>query len=163
MVLSLNTEKKIKLQALYFIRKYSLSVPIDVYYLADKLNIYIKEVDKADLPGIEGLTFPICNNKYPKKTIMIINKDARETRKRFTIAHEIYHAIEHKNIRLFSNNNNIERTANIFARELLMPANLIKSAIYGKEIKNIAALGYWFNVSKQAMEIRIKELNLKII
>ncbi len=159
MALSPSTKKEIKLQAISLINKYSLVIPIDVYALAEKLNIYIQE--RNDVIG-EGFTIPIfALAKFAKISIIIIEKDVIKTRKRFTIAHEIYHSLEHKNISFFSSDKaKAEREANIFATELLMPANQIKNSVYSPEAKNISELAYIFNVSKQAMQIRIKELNL---
>jgi len=153
----LNTKKKIKLLALDLIKKYNLVVPIDVYELAEKLKLAICETDTA----IDGLIIPILSKAFPHNAIIVIKNDSIKTRKRFTIAHEIYHYLQHSNISFCSKSESFaEREANIFAAELLMPEKEVKQAVYTKSVKSIDDLAYLFYVSRQVAEIRLKELEL---
>lgn len=101
-------------------------------------------------------------------------------RMRFTLAHELGHYILHQ--RLYSgtktaaalhkddtdsyDENAVEWQANFIAKAILMPAGQVKRAFYSlrpvcKVRKDfICQLAQLFEVSKQAMEIRLKELAL---
>lgn len=99
-------------------------------------------------------------------------------RYRFTCAHELAHYILHKELFLHNNdiaaldkvtlssksNNAIEKQANMLATCILMPMPQVKKAIYEQRSVNekdtIARLSDIFKVSKQAMEIRLREHNL---
>ncbi len=118
-----------------------------------------------------------------------VNSGHSETRKRFTIAHELGHFFLHSSNPLFVDKifavklrdhiaseaiDKDEIEANAFAAELLMPSKLIRQdfvQIYqsrvldyedGDELdKAIKLLADKYNVSKQAMNIRL--INLGII
>jgi hypothetical protein len=96
-------------------------------------------------------------------------------RYRFTLAHELAHWILHKKI--FTDTtavaayhksderekNAIEWQANYLAAAILMPAALVKRAFNnarGEKGDIVKKLAKTFEVSKQAMQIRIKELGL---
>ncbi len=136
-----------------------------------QVNIKIYEYDLSEFnndfeESISGLI-----DSEGKKVNIIINKYDYENRKRFTIAHELGHYFLHhdnslpiKHIDLRSSmdmatSKEKEQEANFFAAELLMPGNLIKKEYYTE--KNIIALAKIFGVSKEAMNIRLKELGLK--
>jgi len=92
-----------------------------------------------------------------------VNKSHFETRRRFTIAHEIAHFILHKDLigdgivddALYRSNlsNKIEAQANSFAAEILMPWDLLNK--YLPTYNNVSDLARIFNVSKSAMSIRL--------
>jgi len=157
----LNT-RKIKALANKLIKEHNLTIPIDLFYLAERLKIEIVETKKLKT---DGFTLPIHNEEYNDIALVIIKKDISNTRKRFTIAHEIYHALEHRNLvsPYAVNNDFIEQEANIFAAELLMPANEVKRAIFEDKIFYLDDLAYLFYVSKQAMQIRLKRLGFSFI
>jgi len=100
--------------------------------------------------------------------LIVVNPNRLETRIRFTIAHEIGHILKHYpvleregKIFLFSGKDStaFEREANVFATELLMPRQKVINAFHGysDEVQCLAEL---FQVSKQAMRIRLEELKL---
>ncbi len=99
------------------------SIPVDPYEICSRLNIQIKLKD-LDSQGIFIL-------KDGSKLILLNENIRYETRKRFTVAHEIGHYIipEHENIyncsqediEKYQAHNIIEKEANEFAAELLMP------------------------------------------
>ena len=107
--------------------------------VARKLNIPIKEVDADN--RYDGYLL-----KYKDSCGIMINKSIKyETRKNFTIAHEIGHAEipHHKDSKYICLKSYIdspfrlkrqEREANEFAAELLMPAAFVSEEIKNKEI-----------------------------
>ena len=97
---------------------------------------------------------------------------------RFTLAHELGHWILHKEFFVGTNtaaatygidaadNSAIEWQANYLATALLMPAGQVKRSFYhlrmqtGGQADEVSTLASIFEVSKQAMEIRLRELRL---
>ena len=93
-----------------------------------------------------------------------VNSAHPESRRRFTIAHEIGHFVLHKDLigdgiaddGLYRSglSGSIEQEANQFAADLLMPWHLMNVAMT-KGYKDIATLAKAFQVSKYAMSIRL--------
>lgn len=114
-------------------RKYDTNNP---FKLADELGIIVKYDDLGNTWGY----FII----YKRIKIIHINKNIDEWLQRYTCAHELGHSILHKGVptpflkkhTLFSIEK-IERQANTFAVELLMPDEII-SKYDGYTIHNIA-------------------------
>lgn len=90
-------------------------------------------------------------------------------RRRFTLAHELGHFLMHEGD--FTDNgfetpsSSIEREANLFAKELLMPSHLVTQIYKGFKSLNIeldivSELSWAFRVSKESMVIRLSELGL---
>ncbi|MCZ4320297.1 ImmA/IrrE family metallo-endopeptidase [Aequorivita viscosa] len=158
-----------------------LNAPIDLNRLAKRLNISIEEQDLDD--DISGFLL-----KDKGKTTVGINMYHADVRKRFTLAHEIGHFKLHnidspifvdysykgsmlrskESNKLFrSNRNNVnptmEKEANFFAANLLMPKILVKKEIeklnnsldYDNKVWKLAEV---FEVSTQAMDYRLKSL-----
>lgn len=92
-------------------------------------------------------------------------------RRRFTLAHEIAHFLLHREYledeltddRMYRSRlgDRQERQANKLAAQLLMPANLVRVA-WRAGARDVAGLASAFDVSTQAMEIRLKELGLAL-
>lgn len=108
--------------------------PIDVYDIAEKQNITIKEIDA-------GETFDGCLMRCDDVVGILINKSIKyETRKIFTIAHELGHAnIPHHtnpeykcssyDILFGGNQRDQEKEANEFAAELLIPDAFMENVV----------------------------------
>lgn len=159
-----------------------LKAPIDLERLAKKLKISIEEQDLDD--DISG--FLLKNNG---KATVGINMYHADVRKRFTLAHEIGHFKLHniespifvdysykgsmlrskESNKIFRRNNNdvnptMEKEANFFAANLLMPKMLVKEEIeklnnsldYDNKVSKLAEV---FEVSTQAMDYRLKSLS----
>ncbi len=97
-----------------------------------------------------------------------INKSHHPLRQRFSIGHELGHYLlgheiepNQKDIvdENFNENNTIEREANLFASFLLMPEKWIKESVEKNGV-DIEKLARKFEVSEQAMTIRLLELRL---
>lgn len=132
--------------------------PVDVENIANSIHL-----------KVEYFPFPDEVSGLLKKDMAVIgiNNSQHPRRQRFTLAHEIGHyVLEHKIMNIgdlvddanTDTSSPIEREANYFASCLLMPRELVKKHIKGKyEIKELAKK---FDVSEQAMTIRILELGL---
>lgn len=119
------------------------------------------EVTPFDLPdSISGIYNEINGQPY-----IAVNSKHSAARRRFTIAHELYHFLtelcEDIDLALVTEGglDEIERNANKFAATILMPRDAVH-AIWSKGVcvKHMAEI---FNVSEQAMQIRLKDLGLR--
>lgn len=114
-------------------RKYNTNNP---FKLAEKLNIIVKYDDLGNTWGY-FIT-------YKRVKIIHINSNLEEWLQRYTCAHELGHSILHKGVptpflkkhTLFSIDK-IERQANTFAVELLMPDKVI-AQYEGYTVHNVA-------------------------
>lgn len=114
-------------------RKYNTNNP---FKLAESLNIIVKYDDLGNTWGY-FIT-------YKRIKIIHINNNLEEWLQRYTCAHELGHSILHKGVptpflkkhTLFSIDK-IERQANTFAVELLLPDNVI-AQYEGYTVHNIA-------------------------
>lgn len=148
------------------------SLPIDVFLIANNKGI---DIIPGDLGDISGLLF-----RDGSRITIGVNQNHSETRKRFTIAHEIGHLILHGDqplhvdkvfaVKLRSHVSSEavdleEIEANAFAAELLMPTEMVRQKILGlAEVLDyekdgaILKMAKEFNVSQQAMTIRLINL-----
>ena len=104
-----------------------------------------------------------------EEEVIGVNKTHHPLRQRFTIAHELGHFLlghgmgeEHQEEMIddvFDRPQPQEREANLFASSLLMPEDWIKKYVKknGMEIESLAKT---FEVSKQAVTIRLLQLKL---
>lgn len=149
------------------------SPPIDVFSIAKMKGIDIVQGDLGDVSGVllrEGSRITIG-----------VNQNHSETRKRFTVAHEIGHLTLHGDEPLHIDKvfaiklrNRVsseavdlgEIEANAFAAELLMPTIMVRQRVqdipevldYEKDDNVIKKLANEFQVSQQAMTIRLINL-----
>lgn len=110
--------------------------------------------------------------------MVYVNADDHSVRKRFTIAHELGHFFLHfagkegefiddaDNFRVpvepdaaWTDERRKEWEANVFAAALLMNEGLVRRI--WPEIRDIEGMARWFQVSQQAMAIRLDELGLE--
>jgi len=155
-----------------------LRVPVDVELVAHRLNLRTEAAPLGET--VSGLL-------VVEKGHGVIGYNATQAfvRQRFTIAHEIGHFVLHRSDTpsdLFIDTHYIvyrrdelsstgedrrEREANRFAAALLMPADLLRTEIqkqpfdFGDE-EMLPALANKFQVSTQAMSIRLSYLDLSI-
>lgn len=135
---------------------------------------YGHEVFEADLePDIAGLV-------YLEGHIIFINKDDSDTRKAFTIAHELGHIKLHskeleKNPDLGimyrrplgrKSEDDKEQEANYFAASLLVPQSMYEQIL--RQYKNvlpdnkIELLSVLFGVSREVISYRLKDYDFKL-
>lgn len=141
-------------------------IPVPIEEIAAKYNIKIGRAPSDDFSGLfirkDGYSLIGINNKEPL------------ARQRFTIAHELGHYFLHPNKNTFidyrDNKTGIERTpkevqANMFAAALLMPRKKLEKdfmgiARNGFHEDHLLSLAQKYNVSKDAMQIRLINLRL---
>ena len=145
------------------IKEYQKSCPVKIISLANKLGItvYRANMSKNISGAIFGKNLGYDNEKY----LIYVNGSHHINRQRFTIAHEIAHFLLHRekigdnltDSALYRSklSNTQERQANILASELLIPLHLLKDYI-NKGVRNIQTLSNIFEVSKEAMKIRLE-------
>jgi Zn-dependent peptidase ImmA (M78 family) len=151
--------------------------PVDVKRVASHLGLRIVEDDLgADISGA------LVSN--PQGSVVLVQASHHDNRKRFTIAHEIgHHALRHQ----FEEGGHVhvdkgnyislrgrrasegvdpkEIEANWFAASLLMPSSLIAESVAKLEVsalhdQHVEELAREFEVSEQAMTIRLSNLGL---
>lgn len=117
--------------------------------------------------------------KYDTSQFILVNLADSAVRRRFTIAHELAHYVLHRNGHtLYAHRDgdvegviksSIEREANFFAANVLMPEHLIKEKV--EDIKHdvwgkvpnfvlIKEIADYFAVSEAAAEVRLKQLDI---
>ncbi len=135
--------------------------PIDPARIADHLGLVVRHATFND-PTISGAL---------RDGTIYVNYNDLPTRQRFTIAHEIGHAVLHSTeaepfVDLYRSSvsslgtNQLERDANAFAAELLMPEDLLTRYCDLIEV-NPDELAAIFQVSPQAMRNRLNNLRLR--
>ena len=152
----------------------------DLNFIAKKHNISLNEwdLDELNVKWLSGFIQKESNWGY----VIVVNKNDIKTRKRFTVAHELWHfflhkdILEEKNLIIDEKWNSylfreidfscvpediriMEEEANEFAWNLLMPEEVVKIA--WNETKDIKVLAEFFMVSVAAMSYRIYKLNLE--
>jgi len=139
---------------------------VDITRMANNGGVEVNEVEFDD-PEVAGML--ITKNG---KQIININQEDSEERKRFTIAHEIAHAILHPNttsamhidyrqaLKNYTNESELTREiqANMLAAALLMPVRLVRNA--WDRLKDVDDVADLFKVSKRAAAIRLESLGL---
>lgn len=154
----------------------SSKVPVDVEALAQKLGVTVV-TDHDTTDDISG--FFMLDGGQP---IIGVNGQHPETRRRFTIAHELGHFVLHRpsegvahvdkslhvkfrNADSSSGEYEEEVEANLFAAELLMPSEQIQKSMsehttfdVDDRDNKIRSMAAEFNVSEQALLIRLSSL-----
>ena len=139
------------------IRDFQKKPPVRIFSLARALGL---EIYKHEFPNnISGCIEREEGGSY----VIFTNENHHINRRRFTVAHEIAHYLLHRDMIedgvvddiLYRSNlsGSLEKEANSYAAQLLMPRHLILEAI--KEgIDSIKELADKFRVSEAAMSIR---------
>ena len=146
------------------------------YYNGKKLQVVklakyfgLNVVEKNFEQNISG---KLVIGKGPESpSVIYVNSNHSENRKRFTIAHELGHFINHRkdgaefeDTVFFRKGDifGIEYSANKFAADILMPESEVrKSVIEG--IRDVGSLAEEFGVSASAMKYRLEQLGFRLI
>jgi Zn-dependent peptidase ImmA (M78 family) len=99
--------------------------------------------------------------------IIVVNRNMRYVRRRFSVAHELGHyALGQAGVQFFGERGRAERAANAFAAKLLMPKPVIVS-ICGQLNRNCEPVRRWpdfiafrLGVSAQAARVRLEECRI---
>lgn len=152
-----------------------LTLPIDLDVVREMLPgtplgkevVVIKPPMDAPWEGCEGAL--VRNPDDEREWGIFVKPKVRPERKRFTVAHEIGHFVLHRHQRPSFNCDKesvhagidtlkeIEREADDFASNLLMPGDMLRDRIAGKRIDFhlLGALAKEFGVSLESMCIRL--------
>lgn len=164
-------------EARYLLQRMSITEPpIDVRLIAERSGLEYEEVDYFP-DDVDALIITLKG----RTPVAVVNKNHSEGRRRFSLAHELYHHLilgepsvlegsrepEQPQDREatggeMSPDERKERDADIFAIDLLMPkALVIKYVRRGTPATEVARL---FNVSKRAAEnlLRFRQFDLRI-
>ena len=141
------------------VSEFKQSTPVRGVALARELGLRVKRTKQWDL-SVSGA---IVRDQDGALTVWT-NAKHPETRRRFTIAHEVVHFVRHRDaigdgIRddaLFRSSLGgiLERQANSYATDLLMPWNLVNQC-FDEGTDSIEKLAAALRVSKTAMSIRL--------
>ncbi len=140
---------------------------VDIVQLASALGLKVYSKLLENSSGYIKFEDNGNNNIY-------VNELDSKSRRRFTIAHEIGHYLLHRNLiqrnngTLYRGNNGINRDiieiqANRCAAALLMPRQMVMQyyqQLSGSYFEKLLALTSMFNVSIEAMDIRLSTLGL---
>lgn len=157
-------------------------VPVDVAQLCYDLQIIIKPFDFSPIENTEELKKTIMQKGNILGVVLAQDDDLAilyrqadsKNRKRFTIAHELAHCclhmtpqediyIEFRMDEISSDQKEID--ANIFAGELLIPENALRTIIGNQNVTNdfVVFLSDLFAVSVNVMKGRLEHLKINIL
>lgn len=151
--------------------------PVDVAEICKKhsIQIFRRDLQEIELKAKRKISGFIYVNKAKdespnKERCIFINENDPETRQNFTLAHELGHFFLHMQndsdgviISFRGDRNPIEREADIFASELLMPKELVEREYRKIPFPTVSYLASEFGVSKEAMRYRLEEMGLDYI
>lgn len=150
-----------------------LDLPVDPVKIANALGIkvYNAKFGDANVSGLLALRGGTSS--------IYLSAEDQPVRKRFTVAHELGHFVLHLSGRQgdfvdtsdsfrttydpdlsWTAERRMEWEANIFAAALLMEETLVRKK--WDEIRNIEGTARWFQVSQQAMAIRLESLGIHV-
>ncbi|MCY4304158.1 MAG: ImmA/IrrE family metallo-endopeptidase [Aestuariivita sp.] len=146
------------------VEKHQDSWPVNVEKIARELGISVYDVSSWP-EKVSGMIKKDEEDGGESGYAIYVNENHPSVRQRFTIAHEIGHFLLHEHLigeglvedvlwRAGGLSNRVETEANRMAARILMPSGLIKEA-YGQKIRSIKTLAKEFEVSEDAMSIRI--------
>lgn len=140
------------------------SYPIKIKDIVLGLTRLGHKITVNGVPLSEGFSGQII--QISDKTGILYNQNDSEHRQRFTVAHELGHfmmnhsmGVSREEIINLKNKLKIEKEANIFAAELLMPKQLIIDTQKNNKYKP-QELANIFNVSELALWFKIESDNL---
>jgi len=139
------------------------TAPVQVIPIAKELGLAVYSVDNWD-DDISGMIVRDPARGGASGYAVYVNGKHAETRRRFTIAHEIAHFVLHRSLigdgvqddGLYRSklSSAVEAEANRLAADILMPWSLLNAEI-AKGNNSVEALAKAFNVSKSSMSIRL--------
>lgn len=129
----------------------------DINKILESNGIIVYELKAFD--KFDGVSF-FTQNGTP---LIVINSEFPNDRKRFTLAHELGHIIMHTAFPIpsFRDNKTIEKEANNFASEFLMPEIAIKNSLKKLKLSYLSDLSKYWLTSMYA--ILYRALNLGCI
>lgn len=149
--------------------------PLEAIVKSFGIRVVAKPYDATGYHDVSGMLYRSATD-----TVVGLNENHSETRRRFSLAHELGHFLLHKgevfvdakvNFRNRLSSMGVDREeieANEFAAELLMPSDLVSTEFYklfdadktSEHASPVDTLASRFKVSTQAMEFRLRNLGL---
>ena len=139
-----------------------VTAPIDPFALARSLDVQVVPQGLDD--DASGMLL-----RRDGRCVIGVNRTHSPLRRRFTVAHEIAHAILHPDMigdgitddAMWRSGlpDSVEYQANRMAADILMPEHLVRE--HFKVTKDPAALARIFEVSNKSMTIRLERLRLE--
>lgn len=138
--------------------------PIDVVKVAERLGLEVRlEPMEDDMSGfLENLG---------QRWVIGVNQYHHQVRQRFTIAHELAHFALHRSMkqefrdetfaRRSDSRDPMEREADSFAADLLMPKETVSSTV-NNGVRSLNELATAFSVSTIAMKYRLRSLGYQL-
>lgn len=109
----------------------------------------------VDYDKFDGVT-KFTNKSQP---VIWVNENMPNDRKRFTLAHEMGHLVMHlRNQDLDLDDNEMEKQANRFAAEFMLPFIECKKDFFNLKFNDLSSLKYYWKMSKAAILYRAKEI-----
>lgn len=128
----------------------------NIVSLLESKGIIVLFIDSTS-EKFDGITLLTDSNQ----PIIFINKEMPNDRKRFTLAHELGHLIMHIPFPFnIDSERDVEKEANEFASELLMPELEVRDDLIGLTYSKLPMLKEYWKVSKAALIYRAKALNI---
>ena len=166
------TNEIIKKKINELMEQYSLkTIPVDLNKVLKKEKIEVAEKDFTEYENkvnkqISGMLYIDGNTK-----LIFVNKRDNKGRQNFTIAHELGHYFLHGGkessnevfVSFRGDHNLREAEADRFAAELLLPAGRVREEYKSVIYPTVSYLAEKFNVSKQAMGIKLDQMGLSYI
>lgn len=133
--------------------------PVNLEGILENLGV---KLHYEDFSKIDGIAI-----KSPRLSVIVVNRNLPVVRQRFTIAHELGHIVmPHKGqyyICYPGRNRAMERTANRFAAELLMPQPIVlmlwKKYSTNRQFRP-EVVAHMLKVSKSALFARLREIGI---
>lgn len=139
--------------------------PVNVLSIAKLFGIRVYRVPNWE-DGLSGMIKMSEEDGGSSGYAIYVNAEHSEKRRRFTVAHEVAHFVLHKNLigdgvvddGLYRSglSNLIEMEANNLAARILIPGVLLRKFLNDEENYSVEKLSEKFNVSPQAMAIRLR-------
>jgi predicted transcriptional regulator len=140
-------------------------VPVPVARLNELPRVEIQVEPRHRMLNKSGFSHRWENGRW----LIVVNKHDVPGRRRFTLAHEFKHVLDHSIVNIAyaqlghgdasRQHRQIEHLCDHFAACLLMPRTVVKRA-WGSGIQDIDALAGLFKVSASAMQVRLDYLGL---
>lgn len=137
------------------------AMPVDPEAIAEALDLKVVTFGPDKFPELNPAPWGFF---VRSENTIFVNRDQSNTRRRFTIAHEIGHFLMHKedlvdvqmrNDKSSAGTDPAEIEANRFAAALLMPEGLFRPLATSFTVDRLAS---YFNVSPAAADLRLRTL-----
>lgn len=137
--------------------------PVDVSLIAELPRVEVRVEPNLHVGGISGFS------QWSRgRWLIVVNRDDSQTRRRFTLSHELKHVLDHPFIKVIysklatnetERQRRTEQICDHFAACVLMPRNWVKRA-WSSGVHDQAALAAMFGVSEAAMAVRLQHIGL---